>query len=342
MRAGLGDRGGVRMSTDAASSPLAPVEAVPPLPFPPRLWGIVLAGGEGVRLRALTRQMCGDERPKQYLPLLGDRTLLRETLDRVALAIPPARTAVVTLRHHAGYVAAETRGDGRPHVLLQPQDRGTAAGILLPAQWILQRQPDATVAVFPSDHFVLEEAAFMTHVARIAGWLDEHPDQIVLLGAQATEAEVEYGWIELGKPLSAAPDPRIWRVRRFWEKPSADTARLCLQAGCLWNTLVLLGKAATFVRAGSEALPAVHDRLARLEPFLGTEEEPWALHQAYALMPKADFSRSVLEPCPPFLAVSEMPGVTWSDLGSPRRVQDVVRRALRGVPWWLGTDLKAS
>lgn len=96
------------MSSDAASSPLALVEAVPPLPSPPRLWGVVLAGGEGVRLRALARQICGDERPKQYLPLFGDRTLLRETLDRVALAIPPARTAVVTLCHHAGYFA----GDG--------------------------------------------------------------------------------------------------------------------------------------------------------------------------------------------------------------------------------------
>ena len=94
------------------------------------------------------------------------------------------------------------------------------------------------------------------------------------------------------------------------------------------------------VRSLQEAIPFYRDVLGL--PFVGTEEEPWALHQAYVLMPKADFSRSVLEPCPPFLAVSEMPGVTWSDLGSPRRVQDVARRALRGVPWWLGADLKAS
>ena len=86
MRAGLGGPGGVRMSSDTASSQSAFVEAVPPLSAPPRLWGVVLAGGEGVRLRALARQICGDERPKQYLPLFGDRTLLRETLDRIALA----------------------------------------------------------------------------------------------------------------------------------------------------------------------------------------------------------------------------------------------------------------
>src|SRR6266508_794160 len=77
------------------------VEVQPSAPSPAQLWGIVLAGGEGVRLRPLARRVCGDERPKQYVPLFGDCTLLRETLNRVALGISPTRTAVVTLRSHA-------------------------------------------------------------------------------------------------------------------------------------------------------------------------------------------------------------------------------------------------
>src|SRR5215467_704762 len=75
-----------------------------------KLWGVVLAGGEGVRLRALARRICGDDRPKQYVPLLERRTLLRQTLDRVALGIPSARTAVVTLRSHYGYFAQLSEG----------------------------------------------------------------------------------------------------------------------------------------------------------------------------------------------------------------------------------------
>ena len=306
------------------------------------LWGVVLAGGGGVRLKALARRICGDDRPKQYGAVLGYRTLLRQTLDRVALGIPSVRTAVVTLRSHAPYFAEQWAGPAPPHMLVQPADRGTAAGILLPVHWIARQDPSATVAVFPSDHFVSEPAMFMAHIVQIAAWVDEHPDRLVLLGAHATGPEVEYGWIELGIPLDSTDDRRVWEVRRFWEKPSEEKARVCLEAGCLWNTFILVGKAATFLRAGREAVPEVDDRLTSAEPFLGTDEEAWALHQAYTLMPKANFSRAVLEPCPPFLAVAAMPRVVWSDLGTPRRVFEIVGSVQDRPAWVLASDLAAS
>jgi mannose-1-phosphate guanylyltransferase len=216
------------------------------------------------------------------------------------------------------------------------------AGILFPAHWVFRRDPGATIAVFPSDHFVSEDATFMEHVAYVAAWVNEHADRLVLLGAAPTEAEVEYGWIEVGRPLGSTRDRRIREIRRFWEKPSEEKARICLAAGCLWNTLVLVGKAATFLRAGHEALPEVNDRLSRIVPSLGSEDEAWVIHQVYALLPKANFSRSVLEPCPSFLAVSVLPQVAWSDLGSPRRVFDILRRARSLPPWVLASDLAAS
>jgi len=307
-----------------------------------RLWGIVLAGGEGVRLRALSRRICGDERPKQYVPVLGDRTLLGQTLDRVGLGIPARRTAVVTLRSHARYFAEQWAGSEPPHMLVQPMDRGTAAGILVPVQWISGHDPGATVAVFPSDHFVSEPATFMAHVARIAAWVDEHPDRLVLLGAPASRPEVEYGWVEPGDSLGASDDLRIWGVRRFWEKPSGDRARICLESGCLWNTFVLVGKAAVFLRAGREAVPEVGERLARAEPFFGSREEAWALHQAYALIPNASFARAILEPCPSSLAVAELPNLRWSDLGSPGRVFEALSGVRSQPAWALASDLPAS
>lgn len=112
------------------------VEAAPPTQG--ELWGIVLAGGEGVRLRPLAQRVCGDDRPKQYVPFFGDRTLLRQTLRRVALGIPPTWTAVTTLRSHAGYFRESYGGSGAPHVLVQPADRGTAAGVLFSAHSLVQ------------------------------------------------------------------------------------------------------------------------------------------------------------------------------------------------------------
>src|SRR2546422_957313 len=188
--------------------------------FEPHLWGVVLSGGEGVRLRALTRQICGDERLKQYVPIYGNRTLLRQTLDRVALRSRPSQTGVVTLRIHSRFFGEHWAGPEPPRVLIQPTDCGTAAGILFPMHWIARQDPDAIVAVFPSDHFVSEPATFMAFVARIAAWVHEHPARLVLLGAHPTSPEVEYGWIELGRPLDSRDGRQMWEVRRFWEKPS--------------------------------------------------------------------------------------------------------------------------
>lgn len=298
-----------------------------------RLWAVVLAGGQGVRLRPLARLVCGDDRPKQYVPLLGSRTLLGQTLDRVRLAVPTARTAVVTVQGHAAYVAPECSGPRGPRVLVQPDNRGTAAGILFPAHWISWRDPDATVAVFPSDHFVLEEAAFMAHVASVARWVERHPDQIVLLGAAASGPEVEYGWIEGGEAVGRTEGGVIYRVLRFWEKPSVEGARACLAAGCLWNTFVVVAKARALLRAGQEQLPELSERLALIRPFAGTEHERWAIGQAYARMPAANFSRGILEPCTARLAVSPLPPLTWCDLGTPRRVFELLNRLHINPPW---------
>ena len=291
-----------------------------------KAWAVVLAGGEGRRLRPLVRRLYGDDRPKQYVKLLGARTLLRQTLDRTELAIPLERTLVVTMGRHAGYLAEEFPGPDRPQLLVQPADRGTAAAVLYAAHHIGWRDPGATIAIFPSDHFVPAAARFMAHVAEIAAWVDRHPERIVLLGAPPTTPEVQYGWIEPGAPLGEVTTGPVCAVRQFREKPTLERARVYLTAGHLWNTSVIVGKAAAVVDAGRRGAPVVSDRIERLRAFDGTPDEGAAAHQAYLLMPKANFSRVVLETCPDLLAVSKLPRLVWSDLGSPRRVIDTLRR----------------
>lgn len=296
-------------------------------------WGVVLSGGEGVRLRPLVRRAIGDERPKQYAKLLGPRSLLRQTLDRIALGVSTERTVVVTVRPHTAYIAEEFTGaSAPPYVLVQPSDRGTAAGVLYPAHWIAWRNPEATVAIFPSDHFILGEATFMSHVVEVARSLDRHPERVVLLGVQPTSPEGEYGWIDPGSPIDGHGGV-VSTVRQFWEKPSESRVQTCLASGCLWNTAIVVAKVSALIRLGEMALPDMTSRLAWLGRFVDQDDEPAAVHQAYALMTRASFSRDVLERYPEHLAVSPLSRVTWTDLGSPRRVLDVLAR-MRVRPTW--------
>jgi mannose-1-phosphate guanylyltransferase len=240
---------------------------------------------------------------------------------------------VVTVWDHARYLTAESSSTRSPNVLAQPTSRGTAAGILFPAHWISWRAPDATLAVFPSDHFVDDEAAFMAHVAEVTAWVDRHPERIVLVGARPRGPEVEYGWIEPGEPLGTVGAGSIRAIRSFVEKPSEEGAQSCLTRGCLWNTLVIVAKVAALLQVGQERLPELSTRLAHLRGFAGTDGEGWAVRQAYALIPTINFSRAILDACPSALAVSELPPLLWSDLGTPRRVFDILRDLGLRPPW---------
>ena len=301
----------------------------------PRIWSVVLAGGEGIRLQPLTRYVCGDGRPKQYARLLGSRSLLQETVARLMLRIPLERTVVVSSRRHLPYLAEQFPSSEQPWLLMQPEDRGTAAAILLAAHWVWWRDQDAILAVFPADHFVRGESTFMSHVVGAATFVKDRADQLVVMAVRPTDPDPDYGWIETGEVVGRVGSEPVLRVRRFCEKPGTDAARQLLEGGHLWSTFIMLATARSIIALGREHLPLLSDPIDRVAAFAEAEGQADALAEAYANAPPANFSRAILESCPLSLAAARLPlSVTWADWGTPARVVRSLH-AFGIVPPWL-------
>lgn len=301
------------------SSQVAPRSEVP--------WGVVLAGGDGTRLQRLTLQISGDTRPKQFCKLLGRESLLEQTSRRIAPLFRRDRQLYVVNRTHEVFYRDELSSSARVSILEQPCNRGTAVAIGVAALHILNSEDDPLVAFFPSDHHYSNESAFLRVVSTALELARTNPREIVLLAAQPDYPEVEYGWIEPGAAFSGIPASSVFRVSRFWEKPSLLRASALLRTGCLWNTFVTIGRAGAFVELLRTQFPDVVTSIAAA---VAKND----LDAAYPGLPLIDISREVFSPRPSQLLVFRDNESGWTDLGTPKRVLDTLVR--NGIePDWL-------
>lgn len=303
------------------------------------VWAVVLAGGDGMRLRSLTRLLHGDDRPKQFATLIGSRSLLGATLDRVERVVPAGRTMLVTRRDHRALVSAEIGGRGY-QVLEQPASRGTAAAIVLALLQVTRRDPAATVVIVPSDHHVSDDAVFGRFLRQLVAAARSRPDRVMLVGVEPTTPEPGFGWIEPGLPSGIAAGLRSRRVRRFLEKPSPELASELHAHRWLWNSMIVAGRAALMLDAARSYLPEIYIPLERAVQAsdrlsAGSElQDAYAqLQDAYAVIPSVDFSRDLLEVVGNRLDVVSLPELGWSDLGTPVRVLAAVQQ-LGTRPAW--------
>ncbi|HEY6122528.1 MAG TPA: sugar phosphate nucleotidyltransferase [Pyrinomonadaceae bacterium] len=283
-------------------------------------WAVILAGGDGTRLRALTRSITGDERPKQFCPIVGGRTLLDQTRDRVAASVSADRTLFVLTKSHERFYTQLAKTHRRELLLIQPENKGTAPAIIYALMRIAWKSPNATVAIFPSDHYFSDDAAFMQHVELAYEATRANPETVTLLGITPESPEVEYGWIEPYSSSSGEMASAISPVRRFWEKPTASLAQDLQTRGCLWNSFVMIGHVDAFLKLVRGTLPDLHDFFAAIRPSFETPTEVDQLIELYSWISSTNFSQEVLAMRPEDLDVMKVDNVGWNDLGEPSRV----------------------
>ena len=235
-------------------------------------------------------------------------------------------------RAHPKYYGEDLRNAGDSHVIEQPLNRGTGIAIILALLRILQRDPDAVVALFPCDHFYADDDSFRLTIQSAVGCAEQNPGSIILVGADAEYPEVDYGWIEPGAVVLEATAGPLARVSRFWEKPALHQAYALLRRGCLWNTFVTVGRATTFFEMFCSQVPEAVLAVSRAMA-------DKTLDVAYPPLDTVDFSRDVIANLPHRLLVLRDRTSGWADLGSPARVLDTLSR--NGIqPEWARERLR--
>jgi mannose-1-phosphate guanylyltransferase len=288
-----------------------------------RTWAVVLAAGDGTRLASLTTDEHGNSVPKQFCSLDGGNSLLAEAMQRARHVAPRERVCVIVAERHRRYWQSALWAMPGANIIVQPRNCGTANGILLATLKILERDPLARIVFLPADHFVRDEAALALSLREAATELTRNPDELLLIGIEPEEADPELGYVV--PATSSGTSLRL--VEKFVEKPELQTARLLLKQGALWNSFIfaangpaLLGMIRAVAPENAEAVETALARDARLGA------RSIALEEAYEELPALDFSRGVMQGNEPRLRVITAPACGWSDLGTPQRVAQALKR----------------
>jgi mannose-1-phosphate guanylyltransferase len=277
-------------------------------------WAVVLAAGDGSRLRGLTRNERGITIPKQFCSLQGGACLLQEALQRAAAVAPLQRICSVVSEKHRQWWMPILSYLPEQNVIAQPMNRGTAHGILLPLLRIFERDPDATVLLLPADHYLRDEEVMTFSLRRAAELANADRGSIYLLGVEPDEPDTELGYIV---PASRERDAAVG-VLRFVEKPDEIRARVLLDQGALWNAFIMAASVRTLLSLfDSRYAPTI----AAMRDFEGAK-----LEGLYERLSSVDFSHDVLEGKESMLRVLTVPHCGWTDLGTPERVGAILDR----------------
>jgi mannose-1-phosphate guanylyltransferase len=303
------------------------------------MFAVIMAGGKGARFWPRSRE----KMPKHLLDILGDRTIIQETVERIRPLVPAERTLIVTGQSHAAELMRQLPEIPAENILIEPVGRNTAPCIGLAALHIQRRAGDAVMLVLPSDHRIGDEDGFR-RVMKAAAQAAESKDCLVTIGIRPTGPETGYGYLEQGEHFAAIGEDHLFHVRSIREKPPREEAeRFLAQGGFFWNSGMFAWKASTILQSIGRHLPDLDRGLAKIREAIGTDREADVLGRTYRELPSVSIDYGVMEKARDVLIVPGSFG--WSDLGSWDALWEVSRKdgrdnAVRGS--FIGIDAARS
>jgi mannose-1-phosphate guanylyltransferase len=285
----------------------------------PRLYALILSGGAGTRLWPLSRR----SKPKQFLPLIGERTLLQDTVDRVAEIIPLERIFAVAPPEHRDLIHEQLPELRVDHVVIEPYPRGNAAAIGLAMAALHAFDPEAVVAILPSDHVIERKGKFREVL--IAATAAAEAGSLVTLGIEPESPDTGFGYIEAGEKLEIKAPVPVYSVKRFIEKPKRDAAEKMIAAGGhFWNAGMFVWRVTEIMKAYEEFLPGTAKALSALTDAVGSPRYESVLAEVWEETDKTTIDYGILEKA---RNVAVVPAdIGWHDVGSWGRLASIVQR----------------
>lgn len=283
-----------------------------------------MAGGQGTRFWPRSRR----QHPKQLLNIIGEPTMIEQTVARISPLIPPHRIIVVAGEAYRDLLLATLPHLPVENFLFEPVGRNTAACVTWAALWLQQRDPEAIVTVLPADHVMRDEAEFL-HVLGAASAVARTSNRLVTIGIQPTHPETGYGYIQLSQNRLQVEGRDVFCVERFVEKPSRDRAEQFLAEGCyLWNSGMFIWRVDTILDAVRRYLPHLARDLEPVGRAMSPATQMAVIAEVYPRLESISIDVGVMERAQDVWVV---PGdFGWSDVGSWRALSDILPTDTQG------------
>jgi mannose-1-phosphate guanylyltransferase len=282
---------------------LPPKENIP-------MYAVIMAGGRGARFWPRSRE----SKPKHLLDIVSDKTIIRETVDRVSPMIPPQKILIVTGQSHAQELIRQLPEIPKENIIIEPVGRNTAPCIGLAALHIKRKAPDDVMLVLPSDHLIRDEKQFRK-ILSVAAVMAQRGDYLVTVGIRPTGPETGYGYIEQGQEHAVIEGETVYDVRSIREKPDLAQAQAMLaHGGFSWNSGMFIWKVSAILKALKQWLPDLYNGLLQIKAALGSAQEAAVVDQVYQQARSVSIDFGVMEKARNTIVI---PGdFGWSDVGS--------------------------
>lgn len=272
---------------------------------------VVMAGGSGTRFWPQSRKAM----PKQLLKLIGEQTMIQETVARCRSLSEPGQTWIATNGTLAPEIHRQLPQLQQEHILVEPAPRNTAPCIGLAAIHLLKQDAEATMLVVSSDHVIQPEAGFVNTIQQAIALLETQPDTLALIGVPPTYPATGYGYIHRG-PEIAPESSTGYQVQEFKEKPDQETAQAYLDSSAyFWNCGIFVWKAQTILDALARWEPEMYTLLQEISDAIDTPQYTDVLHQNFSAMKSVSIDYAVLEHSKAQLAVIPAE-FEWDDVGN--------------------------